>query len=216
MENKKEYCPTCGHIISEREIALFQGMVNALWRAMKWSKEKEIHEFEMGDVKHLFSQIEYARFGDWVLFGGLVYKKGRGKYGLNLQRCHDFFSGVLAIPTTIWKNPVTKMIRKENYMTIDRIPSILEMLNQDREYVVLYRTASPRLEDIGEIIKIPSKTHPGVTYTITLTGQKATCDCEGFRFRGRCSHTDDALQMERKPRPAEPKADQRPNTLFGH
>ena len=114
MSKEKQFCEKCGQCTSEREIALYRGLVTALWRVYKWCRQKGVHEFIRKDVKHLFTnENDTARFGDWVLFGGLVYKKGKGHYGLNLERCNDFFSGELAIPTRLWKNPVTGEIKKE-------------------------------------------------------------------------------------------------------
>jgi len=138
--NTKQTCPTCGQNTSEREIALYRGLVNALWRVYKWSMEKKENEFTRKDIKHLFvNENDTARFGDWVMFGGLVYKQGKGRYGLNTERCDQFFKGDYKIPTRIWKNPITRELRKEEYKSVGEIPSILSMLNDDREYTVRYR-----------------------------------------------------------------------------
>jgi hypothetical protein len=140
MQDKK-LCSQCGQNISERQIALYRGLVSTLWRVYKWAKGKEIHEFQRKDIKHLFSnENDTARFGDLVMFGGLVYKHRKGVYGLNLERCSAFFQGTYKIPTIIWKNPVTKELRKEDYKNIKQIPDIMELLNEDGEYVAQYRT----------------------------------------------------------------------------
>lgn len=133
-------CDHCGHIISEREIALYRGLVRALWKVFVFCKDKNIHEFTRKDIKHLFSnENDTARFGDWVMFGGLVYKNKKASYGLNLERCHDFFRGEYSIPIRVWKNPVTKVITKGEYKTIHEIPKLKDMLNSDMEYVARYR-----------------------------------------------------------------------------
>lgn len=136
----KKRCGSCGHIISEREISLYRGLVTALWKVYRWSKEHNIHEFRRKDIKHLFTnENDTARFGDWVMFGGLVYKEKKAFYGLNLERCEAFFKGNLEIPTTIWKNPITGDLRKEHYRRIHQIPSIMELLSADGEYRANYR-----------------------------------------------------------------------------
>ena len=137
---QKQNCHACGQNISEREIGLYKGMVTALWRVYKWAREKEIHEFTRKDIKHLFiNENDTARFGDWVMFGGLVYKNGKANYGLNMERCDLFFKGEYKIPSRIWKNPVTRELTKEAYKTINEMPSILQMLNEDGFYIANYR-----------------------------------------------------------------------------
>lgn len=140
--NKQTHVCECGHkhTISEREIALYSGMVSALWRVFKWCEEKQKYEFSRKDVKHLLAnENDSARFGDWVLFGGLVYKEGKGRYGLNLHRCGEFFAGRYMIPSRVWKNPVTGQITQGQDVTIDRIPNLLKFLDQNQEYVARYR-----------------------------------------------------------------------------
>lgn len=140
MEQQIKRCPECGHIISERQIALYRGLVNVLWRVFKWCEEKEVHEFTRKDIKHLFTnENDTARFGDWVMFGGLVYKGGKAKYGLNMERCNEFFKGEYKIPTAIWKNPITGELRKEDYKSIKEIPKLVDMLDTDMQYVARYR-----------------------------------------------------------------------------
>jgi len=139
----KERCPTCGHILSERQIALYSGLVSALLRVFRWCEEKGKHEFTRREVKHLFlNENDTARFGDWVMFGGLVYKVGKAHYGLNMERCNQFFAGKYEIPISIWKNPITGELRKEEYRSIEKIPSILHLLNEDKQYIARYRNGN--------------------------------------------------------------------------
>lgn len=134
-------CEHCGSVISEREIAIYKGMVHSLWKVFKWCNEKEIHEFEMKDIRGLLGQVNYTRFGDWVMFGGLVYKHKKAHYGLNIDRCSEFFEGKRKIPFRVWKNPVTKEIRKEeaDYRSFNEMPGVTELLNTDGEYIARYR-----------------------------------------------------------------------------
>lgn len=140
MEIIKKRCEHCGSITSEREIALYRGLVIALWRVYKWAEQKNVHEFSRKDIKHLFvNENDTARFGDWVMFGGLVYKLKKAKYGLNMERCDKFFKDQYAIPTKIYKNPITGELRQEDIRTMRQIPTIMTMLNADGEYVARYR-----------------------------------------------------------------------------
>ncbi len=136
----KQICPTCHRPVNCREIALYHGLISALWRVFKWCEKNNIHEFQRKEVKHLFlNENDTARFGDLVFYGGLVYKSGKGHYGLNMERCNNFFAGIYEIPTLIIKDPLSEELRKENYCTIKKIPNILTLLNEDREYIVRYR-----------------------------------------------------------------------------
>lgn len=135
----KETCPHCGQSINERQIGLFKGMVESLWQVYCWCVEKNRHEFERKDVKHLFSSENItARFGDWVFFGGLVYKHGKGHYGLNMERCEAFFGNKLAIPTLITKHPITKEIERYEPRLAKEIPSLMQFLDDDSRYVAMY------------------------------------------------------------------------------
>ena len=60
-------------------------------------------------------------------------------YGLNIERCEEFFAGKRSVPTIVIKNPVTNEVRTLAYKLINEIPSILEFLNEDMEYVARYR-----------------------------------------------------------------------------
>lgn len=118
-------------------------MVTALWTVYKWCKEKDIHEFDMKQVKNMMGKNEYARFGDWKKFGGLVYtpegNNHKGVYGMNMERCDGFFRNEYQIPMRIWKDPVTKELKPEDYRTIKEIPTLYQLLSEDGEYVARYR-----------------------------------------------------------------------------
>lgn len=130
--------------VVEREIALFEGMAEALWRIFRWCEDKGIHEFSRKDVKHLLrTESESARFGDWVWFGGLVYKRGKGRYGLNMERCDRFFRGRYQIPLRIFKKtykmPKTWQYRTEGVGTINEIPALTRLIGSDGEFRARYR-----------------------------------------------------------------------------
>lgn len=135
----KQSCPTCGQSVNEREIGLFKGMVVSLYDIWQWCEEKNRHEFTRKEIKHLLkSDNQIARFGDWVMFGGLVYKQGKGHYGLNMERTRDFFTGRSSIPTLIYKNPLTKELRKDRYRYVGQIPSLNELLTENKEFIAKY------------------------------------------------------------------------------
>ncbi len=132
-------CPHCGQKIrGERQIALYNGLIFTLKRIYEWCLRTGKHEFQRKDIKGLFirNENDTARFGDLVMFGGLVYKKGKGKYGLNMERCRDFFQDKYEIPTIVWKKGL--LIRKENYKKLSEIPTLLELLDKEGNYKVEY------------------------------------------------------------------------------
>lgn len=141
-----ETCPHCGSIVSERKIVLDRTMVSAMWRVFKWCKEKNVHEFYTRDVAHLFSKTQYARFGDTIYFGGIVYKHAKAHYGLNMERAEAFFRNQLAVSRSIWKNSVTKAITKpEELIVMSQIPKLMTLMNDDGEYIANYRSSTPPL-----------------------------------------------------------------------
>lgn len=135
----KRVCPYCGQSINERKISLFRGMVVPLARVYRWCVEHNRHEFSRKDIKHLLiGDNQIARFGDWVMFGGLLYKKGRGQWGMNMERTKAFLDGSITIPTTIWKNPINGELQKEDNRYIKDIPN-LSIYLEDGYYIVEYR-----------------------------------------------------------------------------
>lgn len=147
MNLHKQSCPTCGQSVNEREIGLFKGLVSTLFEVWKWCDERGVHEFSRKDIKHLIvGDNSIARFGDWVMFGGLVYKHGKGNYGLNMDRCREFFTGDLAIPTVIYKNPLTKELRKDRIRYIQDIPYLQAFLAGNNEYIARYVEPAPSVQ----------------------------------------------------------------------
>ncbi len=139
VENIKK-CPHCKRSLNPRGISLFDGMVTALLRVWIWCKQVKVHEFTRKDIKHLLkNDNEIARFGDWVYFGGLVYKYGRGKYGINMERADAFFKNKKKIPTTIYKHAITgKVIKRVNLRKAKDIPTLASLLDENQDFIVKY------------------------------------------------------------------------------
>jgi len=143
----KRVCPTCGQSINDREITLFRGMIDALFVVWKWCKEQGVYEFSRKQVKHLFKgENQTARFGDLIYFGGLVYRlefgihiNSKGYFGINIERCNQFFAGLYKIPTSVWKNPLNGEITLSDYKMLGQIKKLRDFLNENMEYIVKYR-----------------------------------------------------------------------------
>jgi hypothetical protein len=138
---EKNRCPHCGHVIDKREIALFKGLLKALWRAYDYCliKGGDKHEFTMQEIKDLLGKNEYARFGDWKNFGGLVYKIKKAHYGLNMERCDKFFRNQLSIPSKIWKDQGNGEMEPCDYRFAREFPGLDQFLNDDLEYQARYK-----------------------------------------------------------------------------
>jgi hypothetical protein len=135
-----ERCEHCGHLITgPRIISLYKGLLTALFDVFKWCEEKGKHEFEMAEVKHFLGKNEYARFGDLVMFSGLVYKRGKGNYGLHMVRCGAFFSGDEPITIEVEKDPRTGLITPKRFAKINQIPSLVSFLDENWRFVAKYR-----------------------------------------------------------------------------
>jgi hypothetical protein len=134
-------CPTCGRITSNREISLYRGIISALARVYQYViKRNDGYCFTRKEVKHLFhNENDTARFGDLVMFGGLVFKKSKAHYGLNMERCINFFSGEYSIPTKIIKNSMTNELTFLDYKKIHEIPKLTELLDEYGFYKANYR-----------------------------------------------------------------------------
>ena len=144
-------CKECGHIVrGNRIISLYSGLITALFDIFKWCEEKGVHEFEMRAVKHILGKNEYARFSDLAMFSGLVYKKGKGNYGLNIDRCGAFFSGVEPITIELEKNPVSGELTPKRTALINEIPSLLTFLDDNWRYIAKYRNPLPKYEKSAE------------------------------------------------------------------
>lgn len=124
-------------------------MVTALWNVLRWCEKRNRMEFERKEIKHLFTnENQSARFGDWLLFGDLVYRPAhatKGHYALNKERIEAFFSGKLKIPTVVFKNPITGNITAEQERFIGEIEKLTNFLTSDQEFIEANTTfATPR------------------------------------------------------------------------
>jgi hypothetical protein len=143
-------CPICGvqHSPDIRVVTLYRGILQALFRVYQYVRRrgggylftrKEINHLLAGNANHT------ARFGDLVMFGGLVFKPEKGSrahYGLNMERCEAFFKGSYEIPMKVLKDPVTGAIEATEYKTIKDIPNILTLLDEEGFYKPEYRSAA--------------------------------------------------------------------------
>lgn len=82
---------------------------------------------------------EYARFGDLVMFGGIVYKNSKAHYGINMDRCEKFFNNEYKIPTEVWKDPISGEITPGEYKNSKDIPGLISLLNENLEYITNYK-----------------------------------------------------------------------------
>lgn len=126
--NEMGVCPYCNGNIKDRVVSLYAELVGSLLAVYRWCGENKVHEFERKDIKHLLKTNEYARFGDFVRFGGLVYKK-EGLYGLNMDRCKQFFNGEYTIPIQIVLDQITNEIVASTYKKVQEFKGLGDLLD---------------------------------------------------------------------------------------
>lgn len=138
--NEVGNCPHCGSNIKDRKVSLYKELVNALYRVYCYCGEHGIHEFEMKNIKDMLGKNEYARFGDLVRFGGLVYRpkidgdKRKALYGINMARAKEFFAGSRTIPVQIVLNQITNEIVSQTECHYHEFPSLLAFIKEHGLY----------------------------------------------------------------------------------
>jgi hypothetical protein len=138
--NRIKKCPFCNSCILDRKVALYKELIDALYKVYCWCGRKRKHDFEMKEIRHLLGRNEYARFGDLVRFGGLIYKpKLYGKtrkayYGLNMARAKEFFAGTRTIPVQITLDQITNEIVGEVPCYVKEFPKLATFLRQNGLY----------------------------------------------------------------------------------
>lgn len=140
LRNDLKKCPFCNSCIEDRTVSLYKGLIDALYKVYCWCGEHRKHEFSTKDIRHLLGRNEYARFGDLVRFGGLVYKPkidGRSRkaeFGLNMVRTSEFFAGTRDIPVQIVLNQITGEIISEVRCKVNDFPELMEFINEHGLY----------------------------------------------------------------------------------
>lgn len=127
-------CPCCGGNIADRIISLYRGLIEDMYKVYCWCGANKRHEFQMKDIRHLLTRNSYARFGDLVWFGGIVYKNGKAHYGMNMVRAKNFFHGFVAIPGQITINQITNQIEERRFIHINEIKPLKELMTQEGLY----------------------------------------------------------------------------------
>lgn len=140
MRNEIKQCPFCNSPIADRRVSLYKELIDALYRVYCWCGKNKRHEFEMKDVRDLLGKMEYARFGDFVRFGGLIYrpkvegKSKRGMYGLNMARSKEFFAGTRDIPVQIILDQITNEIISEVRCKVNDFPELSRLIGKEGLY----------------------------------------------------------------------------------
>lgn len=145
METRnKQSCPTCGHAVNRYKMRLMKEMVESLRAVYMWCGEKRRHEFTRKEISHLLkSETQTTNFGQWVYFGGILYKHSKGHWGMNMKRAKAFLHGVSAINTVAWKDPLSKEVELSDPKTIREIKGIAEFLNDEFMFVPEYEASEP-------------------------------------------------------------------------
>lgn len=141
FRNEIASCPVCNGNIQDRVISIYRALIVSLYKIYVMCGEKQIHEFQMKDVKQFMSKSDYNRFNDLVRFGGIVYrpddkdgKKKKGLYGINMERAQEFFQGKRKIPVQIVRDQINDETIDRTDVTVYDIPEMKEFMTTDGLY----------------------------------------------------------------------------------
>jgi hypothetical protein len=139
--NELKRCPVCNGNIEDRQVALYKGLIRTLYSVYVWCKTQGKHEFTTKEIRGIMSHNDYARFGDLVRFGGIVYKPNgddgkshKALYGINMERAAAFFQGTYRIPVQITIDQITNMIIDEITVDIKDFPELYKLLDAQGLY----------------------------------------------------------------------------------
>lgn len=130
MTDELKRCPTCNGNIGNRTISFYTGLIKALYEVCKWCQENNTTEFEMNQVRHLLPKNEYARFGDFVWFDGIVSKKGKAQYAIDVPKARSYFKGEIKAPLYVVLSQLTHEIVDQKFGYISEIKKLSEWLNE--------------------------------------------------------------------------------------
>ena len=138
--NKMERCPYCNSSIKDRKIAIYKGLVDALYKVYCWCGQHKKHEFKTKEIKHLLGKNEYNRFGDLVRFGGIVYKpklygkSQKASFGINMARAKEFFRGERDIPLQIIVDQISGETISEIRGKVSDFPELYMFIDKNGLY----------------------------------------------------------------------------------
>ena len=132
-----EKCNQCGQTINTRKITLYSGMVHSLAKVYGYCWDKRRRTFARREIKHMLSQNEFARFGDWIEFGLLQRNKKKGNFIMHMELTRDFLRGEEKIPTELYKRGKEKVSR-HGWKYIYEVKGLVDFLDTDGSYIVEY------------------------------------------------------------------------------
>ena len=141
FRNAVKSCPVCHANIADRNIALYKELIDALYQVYVWCGKNRRHEFETKDIVQFLGKSNYARFGDLVRFGGIIYKpkdeNGEARkawFGINMKRAKEFFAGEREIPAHITINQINNEIIDSHYVKIGDFPKLYKLIKANGLY----------------------------------------------------------------------------------
>lgn len=141
LRNSLKRCPLCHSNIADRQVSLYKELLDSLYQIYIWCGKNRRHEFETKEIIQFLGKNNYARFGDLVRFGGLVYKPKdesgetrKASFGLNMARTKEFFAGSREIPVQITLNQITNEIIDSHYVKVSDFPSLTKLITAEGLY----------------------------------------------------------------------------------
>lgn len=137
----KQSCPTCGQSTNKREISVYRGMVNMLYRVWQWCESTGVwHDIRSRDVfQFAANRNESVRFADWRTICPSLVGGRKGYYSFSQKNLRAFFTGKVRLACTALKNPLTKEITRYDHRYVHEVANLGEFLNENEEYIAQYR-----------------------------------------------------------------------------
>lgn len=140
----REICPHCGQTINRREITPTKIMVKALIEILTYCKTNKKTKFTREEIRpyilHMGSETITATFGNWIYFGaGMIFKEGKGNWGLNIERVEKFLKGDWIIPLKVAKKGKSNDIEVLESGTVWKIKGVQELMTPEGQFPIFYR-----------------------------------------------------------------------------
>lgn len=188
-----EKCPCCGQSVNEREISLYEGMVDALANVFAWCKEKNRWEdIRFKEFNHLLGPSEMARFSDWRFFAPHLISGANGSYTFDEKGIAAYLANETTVNTRILNNPLTKERKFFDPKKAREVAPAYAFMDAG-EYVATYGGTSEK----NLVLHTPSHTRPFLYHSLRRRPDGPLwCTCEGFRYRNTCKHVTEQEAQE--------------------
>lgn len=135
----KQSCPTCGQSVNKKEENLNDVLVKALFTVVKYAQDRDMTEVKMKEIRPFISSQAYSRLSYLKKFLPEMVSGSRGVYEFNFKYLNEFFAGKRKVCIQYLHDPLQQDITFTKYGFIEDVKSMKEFLDNNEEYVAMYR-----------------------------------------------------------------------------